>query len=512
MSYRPTIGKTVIETLTLGMYENPLIIYREYVQNAADAIDDAVEERILSRKSNGEINITIEKENRKIVIQDNATGIIADNALNFLGDVANSQKNSIKNKGFRGIGRLGGMGYCEQLIFETSAKGENVKTIITLDASRLKKIIENDADTRDAAAVMSVITYLEKVNEERDAHYFKVTLQGVTNEKLLIHKNVNDYLSLAAPVPFSDNFAFKDKIYKEFKKRNFFLDEYDVHLTINDNSKLHKPYRNQLLTKVGSKPVDIIDVEIFEITDEKGEVIALGWFSVTTISNFKIDKQYIERSLRLRHKNIQLGDGSALDRFFTKDSRFNNHYVGEVHAIADEFRPNARRDYFNDNAIVSQFEGQLQIVLDDLNDLSHDSSAIHVFIKKTTDYNSAKASFDKNREENKYSSQAQENEQWNQVENFRKEAVVAKEKLEKVLNKSDNRLAKKIYDTKSKDLKIDLDSSDRPTTKRYPKPDLPLLNEKQKIVVIEIFKILRKELGINQAEKLIKIIIEKYSY
>jgi len=507
----PTIGKTVIETLTLGMYENSLIIYREYVQNAADAIDEAVELRILSRKSDGEINIGIDKANRKITIQDNATGISSENALNFLGDVANSQKNSIKNKGFRGIGRLGGMGYCEQLIFETSAKDERVKTTITLDASRLRKIIDNDADTRDAAAVMSVITNLEKDDEETDAHYFKVTLQGVTNKKLLDTTDVKDYLSMAAPVPFSDDFAFKDKIYKEFKKRNFFLDEYDVHLTINDNIKLHKPYRNQLLTKVGSKPVDLIDIEIFEITDEQGEVIALGWFSVTTISNFKIDKQYIERSLRLRHKNIQLGDASALDRFFTKDSRFNNHYVGEVHAIADEFRPNARRDYFNDSAKVSQFEEQLQKVLDDLNDLSHDSSAIHGFVTKTTDYKSEKEAFDKKKEENKFRSEAQENEQWNKVDKLLKEAKAAKKKLKKVLDKSNNRLAKKIYDAKSKDIILSLESFDKPRTGSYPKPALPLLNKKQKIVVVEIFELLRKELDINKAEKLIKKIIEKYS-
>jgi len=510
MSNRPTIGKTVIETLTLGMYENPLIIYREYVQNAADAIDEAIELRILSRKSDGEINIDIDTENRKITIQDNATGISSENALNFLGDVANSQKNSIKNKGFRGIGRLGGMGYCEQLIFETSAKGENVKTIITLDASRLKKIIDNDADTRDAAAVMSVITDLVKDEEVKDTHYFKVILQGVTNEKLLIAEDVNDYLSMAAPVPYSKDFAFAEKINKEFKKRNFFLDEYDVHLNIN-STKLYKPYRNKLLTKVGSKPVDIIDVEIFEITDEKGEVIALGWFSVTTISNFKIDKQYIERSLRLRHKNIQLGDASALDRFFSKDSRFNNHYVGEVHAIADEFRPNARRDYFNDSGTVYIFEDQLQKVLDDLNDLSHDSSAIHGFVTKTTDYKSEKEAFDKNKEENKFRSEAQENEQWNKVDKLLKEAKAAKMKLKKVLDKSNNRLAKKIYDAKSKDLILSLESFDKPRTGSYPKPDLALLNEKQKIVVIEIFELLRKELDINQAEKLIKKIIEKYS-
>ena len=40
--YTPTIGKDVIESLTLGMYEDCRFIFREYIQNAADQIDKAV--------------------------------------------------------------------------------------------------------------------------------------------------------------------------------------------------------------------------------------------------------------------------------------------------------------------------------------------------------------------------------------------------------------------------------------------------------------------------------------
>ena len=47
--FRPRIGKNVIETLTLGMYEDAHFIYREYVQNAADQIDIALEEKILNQ-------------------------------------------------------------------------------------------------------------------------------------------------------------------------------------------------------------------------------------------------------------------------------------------------------------------------------------------------------------------------------------------------------------------------------------------------------------------------------
>ena len=58
--YKPHIGKNVIETLTLGMYEDPRFIYREYVQNAADQIDVAVEQEILKNRNEGTIKIEID--------------------------------------------------------------------------------------------------------------------------------------------------------------------------------------------------------------------------------------------------------------------------------------------------------------------------------------------------------------------------------------------------------------------------------------------------------------------
>lgn len=47
------IGKTVIETLTSGMYEDARFVYREYIQNAADQIDKAVELGILKTEMKG---------------------------------------------------------------------------------------------------------------------------------------------------------------------------------------------------------------------------------------------------------------------------------------------------------------------------------------------------------------------------------------------------------------------------------------------------------------------------
>ena len=44
------IGKFTLETLTTGMYDSPKDIYREYIQNAVDSIDNAIKLGILKKR------------------------------------------------------------------------------------------------------------------------------------------------------------------------------------------------------------------------------------------------------------------------------------------------------------------------------------------------------------------------------------------------------------------------------------------------------------------------------
>ena len=62
---KTVIGKDVIESLTIGMYDDSRFIYREYIQNAADQIDNARQQGLIS---DGEIHITIDPD-KKIISQ-----------------------------------------------------------------------------------------------------------------------------------------------------------------------------------------------------------------------------------------------------------------------------------------------------------------------------------------------------------------------------------------------------------------------------------------------------------
>ena len=126
------VGKYTLESLTTGMYSDPKIIYREYIQNSVDALEMALQINLLEPQSM-RIDIIVDAENSYISICDNGTGVNSENAVSTLMNIGSSQKRHSNNRGFRGIGRLGGMSYCGRLVFTTSAENENIKTTVEFD-------------------------------------------------------------------------------------------------------------------------------------------------------------------------------------------------------------------------------------------------------------------------------------------------------------------------------------------------------------------------------------------
>lgn len=509
--FKPTIGKTVLETLTSGMYDDARFIFREYIQNAADQIDEAVEFEILKSKSEGLIEVNIDSSKKRIIISDNATGVSKNDVLRFLGDVANSQKDNTKRKGFRGIGRLGGLGYCDKLIFETSFKGEDKKSKMTLDAKLLKKIIENRKDNSDATAAMSVITVEDPPQpEEIDKHYFRVILENVHNDELLNLTYVTEYLSMVAPVPFSSKFTFTDEIKMHLKSRNLILDEYNV--KINGNT-LYKRYKNTF-TDDKSNVSNLIGVDFVDIRNDEQELIATCWYGYREHSNIVLDESNIERGLRIRTKNISIGNEFTCNRFFDQE-RTNLRFIGEIHTLNNGFIPNARRDYFTENATCQQFEKNSKEIfkLENLeNRLAQTASKLHNRLKEIRQYIDNYNEFKSNK--GAYISEAAESFHLNRLKELEEKAVKAKAEIEKISSKAKYLPSiKTLYDNiiGEKDITIERLSGDVLEVSKYDPPSLNKLNEDQKNVVIEIFEILDDELDFDLSELIKKRIIDKFN-
>lgn len=107
----------------------------------------------------------------------------------------------------------------QKLIFETTYKGENVKSIMTWDADNLQKKLNDRKLDLDAASVVNSVIKTDYETIDKDEHFFKVILENVSNSDLLCKNNIVEYLSMVAPVPYEPHFIFKNKIYDELKKK-----------------------------------------------------------------------------------------------------------------------------------------------------------------------------------------------------------------------------------------------------------------------------------------------------
>lgn len=355
------IGKNVIESLTTGMYENPLFVYREYIQNAADAVDHAVKSGVL-QKGEEAISVRIDNERQEIIIEDNAIGIESAKAFSILRNIAKSTKQKGIDKGFRGIGRLGGLAYCQKLTFETSCKGEDVKSIVTWDAEKLQNLINDTEDKSSGEEVVKEVTSFDSKKEDKDEHYFKVVMEDVNLGDLLNIDEVTNYLQMVAPIDINSSFLYKKEIQKYMNEHQLSVDTYNIYI---NGDQIFKPYNSKIYSfdKAGTKKTagNVYQVNYFNRKSASGEPLFWGWFSMTSLEG-QIPSANLARGIRLRSANIQIGDSEICKKFFTStsDQRFSFYFFGELHALNSKLIPNSRRDYFEDNDICKEFENAVK--------------------------------------------------------------------------------------------------------------------------------------------------------
>ncbi len=351
-------GKNILENLTTGMYSDSRVMYREYVQNSCDAIDAAVNAGIITRV-NANIDICIDAANREIRIRDNGCGICKEDFMRVLSDIANSDKKRAIDKGFRGIGRLCGLAYCNELQFISTAIGETEASVMVWNAQKMR-IMLNDDSKHTADEVLEKIMSVSIQDAEVDEHFFEVVMTEVTSPDLLDKDIIRDYLSFEIPVPYPTKFMFYWKIYDHAKSLGVSIDEYNVF--VGDpklgTEQLFKGYTTRIYSG-GKMHDEIKDIRFNSFYDENEKLIAWMWFGLSSLNGQIKPQGNIQRGLRLRKGNIQIGEAGTLRRLF-KDARGNEYFIGEVFVVHPDLVPNARRDYFNENAIRDTFERQLR--------------------------------------------------------------------------------------------------------------------------------------------------------
>ncbi len=376
------VGKDLLEQLMFSLYPDAETIYREYLQNACDSINEASESGIIEKKD-GHVSINIDKFHHTITIEDNGTGIKADEAEMTLKYIAHSKKKKESAAGFYGIGRLVGGGYCKQLSFFTSAQGENVASEMVFDMDQIREILGNDEDNSSASEVIHrVTTFRNDIAEEPKKHYFKVVLKDILpdyHDVLLDEDKINAYLKQVAPIPYEATFfnnLIKPNITKDDSKYlNYYNQLNAVKVSINNIVGLEKPYEikfkgteHEYTDDDGSIRRDnapINEIRFFSIADPQLGDLAWGWYAYTPAgTQIKAIDPYTQenvltRSIRLRCHNIQVGDENVLNKYF-KQARSHVYFNGEVFIINQDIKPTADRSDIAPTSVAKKFQAKLE--------------------------------------------------------------------------------------------------------------------------------------------------------
>lgn len=519
------IGKNAIENLTTAMYEDLRVIYREYIQNSADSIDKAIQEGLLTADE-ARIEIEIDTKNSYISVTDNGIGIKCADFKRIMSSIADSTKDRTEDKGFRGIGRLGGISSCDILRFSCSVQGEETVSICTWNARQVREILVDKNLNPTAAELVDMVTAYTSEENTLESHFFKVELIGIekSSNELLEEKKVNEYLCTVAPIPYETGFIFKSKIKEFANEHKFSIDEYQVFV---NGKRIFKPYTTKLyeLKNNSNKQAydELRDIAFEIFSDDQGNILAWMWYG---ISKFEKQIPVINkmRGIRLRKSNIQIGNENTFSTHgFYKETRGGLYFVGEVFAISSDLIPNARRDYFNLNDTCREFESQLKpMFYDRFNTIYHYANTYKKALQKQLELQTSQRDFEEKLKSGNFVNVKEKEEAIKNIENQKKAAEDATKKIEvrdqkeqgdEVLSKVYNALRMEYAPQKvKKPLEIsekELDKTQK--NKMYMTQALSKYNKHDQKLISRIYSILKTILPNDTAVLVISKIQEELS-
>ena len=348
MLRKPIVGGDILRLVTAGMYDNPLVLFREYLQNAADSI--------ASSDDGGAVQIDIDPLEACLTITDDGPGLTHAEAVSRLIPIGNSGKNPAVDRGLRGIGRLSALAFADDVHFTTRTAGSEPVTRVswsgrTLRDSRLQEL--------DAATAIEECTSVHTLTEgDWPDRFFQVTVEHVTRNAastLLNRDAVRTYIAEVCPVPISPAFPLATEVTN-------FLSGHTDHLVLDvrldtDELPISRPFGNALpLTDTYTAPFERLETRVIPRLDDGGAAAVL-WLAHTPYAG-SIPRRLGVRGLRARAGNIQIGSEDVFSNHF-HETRFNGWCVGEVHITDSRIVPNGRRDYFEPSPHLRNLENHI---------------------------------------------------------------------------------------------------------------------------------------------------------
>ena len=364
-------GASLLETLTSALYADPIVVFREYVQNSVDSF--------VSIKDTGRdlvVSITIDLSTSSIRINDNGAGIPQEKFQLTMSSLGKSEKQGEFGQiGFRGIGRLAGLAFCDKLIFFNKKHGQRFE----LDGKRYREVINSyDGRRQSLDKVMQQIA-LNTTSTTEEEEGFRVEMRGVSDELLNLilgrsHKRRKPDATLTAeiseefvdalrtmlPLPYPDNFDKRNVIKNEYR-RLFAKELSDSEFKVFLNGR--QLYKN--VSNIDDRAFITMPIKIRPDLDNDPEVVGLLWLSF----NFVFRSVGRNFGIAVRSRNMLVQGGAVFAKEATEGScaiTTYGQYLASTKAITGELlldttllSDNSRRDWFRLDANAFQLREQI---------------------------------------------------------------------------------------------------------------------------------------------------------
>jgi len=216
-SLNEQVGASIVEIITESLYDKPIVVFREYVQNSADSLFVAEQD---GKVDNLSINIWC-TQNNTLCFLDNGIGIKENEFALRMGSIAHSPKSKSKHIGYKGIGRLSGLSYCKKLTFVNilNYKGSQFQTF-TIDClkymelrkvgrlkdlvfSELMKLISEEKDRPETLKIQKLLEPYKALFTKSNTG-FLVVLEDISSvlQKTIGDKKFLENLGWLLPAPF----------------------------------------------------------------------------------------------------------------------------------------------------------------------------------------------------------------------------------------------------------------------------------------------------------------------
>lgn len=366
MNKKPRVGKGLLETITVALYENPIILFREYVQNSLDAHNKAINKGKTAVK-NFHVAINVDTKNRRIVIKDNGYGIGTDKLFrDRMKSIGISDKIHDKTRyiGFRGIGRISGLAFCDRLTFKNKAENSGKINICIWDGKKYRDSLDKEEVKDDFQTIINRIVSFDKKeiskNEKISEHFFEVVLENYTNEiaGMMNDERFEQKLIKMLPLRYKDNFKGGKEIISKYN--GIMLNEpiESFMISVKHNGKdLFKKYDDNFI--LGSKIVFWPIIGKQKKDGSQGNKIGLLWFTFDKHLKAKQNDEYY--GILTRSKNVLMGTN---DTFAQVADDNTTAYITTFREMAQSLRgvygellinyspflkDNSRRDWFLPN-------------------------------------------------------------------------------------------------------------------------------------------------------------------